>query len=140
MTALGSDPRNYEHSLSGAPSDAESTALAREFVRDWERHGIGYWVVEHDGRLIGMAGVRPGVRGGRDYWNLYFRFVPEARGQGFAREAVEEAIRVAHSHEPRWPVLVWTRPANAPAARLAEAVGMTRAAELDADGFIVFRS
>jgi RimJ/RimL family protein N-acetyltransferase len=138
VVAINTDPRTNRHSPTGPPTPAESEALARQFVREWERDGIGCWVVEYEGDVVGTAGVRPFQRGGEEFWNLHYRFTPGVWGRGLAAEATREAIAAARQHAPDRLLLARTRPTNAPAARLARAVGMRRRPDLDADGFIVF--
>ena len=53
-----------------------SEEIISSFVSDWAQHGIGYWVVEHLGEVVGVAGVRSSILGGRDCWTLYCRFSP----------------------------------------------------------------
>jgi hypothetical protein len=87
--------------------------------------GIGYWVVELCGRIIGVAGTRSLTLEGHGCWKLYCRFA---------------ALRAAGDLDPRRLVVVRTRPTNGAAARLAGALGMTRAPALDSHGFITFGS
>lgn len=138
VVALSTDPRTHRHSPTGAPTREEATAIARRFVEDWDRYGLGYWVVEHEGRDVGVAGVKPSRIGTRPCWNMYYRFHPAVHGRGLASEAMREAIAAARGHTPEWPVVVRTRPGNESAARLARAIGLDRRPDLDADGFITF--
>ena len=145
IAELHADPLNYPHSPDGAHSPERAQAMAERAVADWDRQGIGWWVAERDGELIGVLGVTPWTGPsppmGRPCWNLYYRFVPAARGQGLAAEATHEAVAVAAELDPVRPVIVRTRPANGPARRLAEALGLQRRADLDADdGFVVYVS
>ena len=141
VVALHVDPRNYTHRPDGAHTPTGADALARRFIAQWDRDGIGYWLVEHDGDVIGVAGITPAPLQGRPAWNLYYRFTPQARGRGLAAEATREAVAVAAELDPGRPVVVRTRPANVPARRLAERLGLQRRPDLDADdGFIVYMS
>jgi [ribosomal protein S5]-alanine N-acetyltransferase len=140
LVAIGSDPRTNQHSPTGPPSVEESEQTVRGAIAHWREHGLGYWAVEHDGRIIGIAGVKAGRLRGREIWNLYYRFTPTAWGKGLAGEAAREALAAAHEHDQSRTVVVRTRPANAAAQRLAERIGMSRRSELDADGFITFAS
>ena len=138
VVALSCDPRVNAHSPSGPPTAERAAALAREFIEDWQRDGIGYWIAELSGEMIGIAGVKLVELAGCSYWNLYYRFSPTVWGQGLAAEAVRAALQVAHQRAPDRRVLARTRPSNDPAARLAIAVGMHREPDLDSDGFISF--
>jgi RimJ/RimL family protein N-acetyltransferase len=138
IARLSSDPRVNQHSPTGAPSLEVARTSARRFVEDWRRDGISFWVIEHQDQLIGLAGVKAARLHGQAVWNLYYRFAPEAWGQGFAREAAQASITIARKLAPERIVVVRTRPTNEPAARLARAIGMIRAESLDSDGFITF--
>ena len=139
VVALHIDPRNYPHSPAGAHTRERAEALAQKFSQNWDRDGIGYWLAEHEGEIAGVIGITPSLLEGRRCWNLYYRFRPAARGRGFAAEAARESLVVAAQIDPERPVVVRTRPANAPACRLAETIGLARRPELDADdGFVVY--
>jgi ribosomal-protein-alanine N-acetyltransferase len=138
IVALSIDPRTHRHSPTGTPTPEEAEAFSRRFIEDWERHGLGYWVVEHEGRDVGVAGVKAATLGGRPCWNMYYRFTPAVHGRGLAAEATREAITVARARRADWPVVVRTRPGNDAAARLALAIGLVRRPELDADGFVTY--
>ena len=138
VVSLSTDPRTHRHSPTGTPTREEAEAFARRFVEDWDTYGLGYWIVEHEGRDVGVAGVKAAAIGKRPCWNMYYRFTPAVHGMGLAAEATREAIAAAREHTPEWPVVVRTRPGNEPASRLAVAIGLVRRPDLDADGFITF--
>jgi ribosomal-protein-alanine N-acetyltransferase len=149
MTALHSDPLNYEHAPDRAHAPLQARSLSRSLLDAWGADRVGYWIAEPavpidgvpDGR-IGMAGVRPSSLAGRPCFNLYFRFVAAARGHGFAAEASREALAVAAVIDPSCPVAVRTRASNAPARRLADALGLIRRSDLDVltTGYVVYVS
>jgi RimJ/RimL family protein N-acetyltransferase len=138
VVSISTDPRTHRHSPTGTPTRAEAEGYVRRFAEDWDTHGLGYWIVEHEGRDVGLAGVKPSTIAGRPCWNMYYRFTPAVQGRGLAAEATREAIAAARGHTPEWPVVVRTRPGNGPAARLALAIGLDRRPDLDAPGFITF--
>jgi len=138
LVAIGSDPQTNQHSPTGAPSREESEQTVRQAMAHWSEHGIGYWAVEHQGRIIGIAGVKAGVLHGHPIWNLYYRFTPTAWGRGLAGEAAHEALLAAQERDRSRTIVVRTRPSNAAAQRLAQRIGMSRRSELDSDGFITF--
>jgi ribosomal-protein-alanine N-acetyltransferase len=141
LTGLHSDPDNYAHSPGGAHHPARARALAEASLAGWDRHGIGYWVVERDGEPVGMAGVTPMRFHNRGCFNLYYRFVAAARGQGLAAESGRESLAVAAVVDQARPVVVRTRPGNRPARRLAETLELQPRPELeDASGFVVYVS
>lgn len=112
--------------------------IARGFIEDWQRHGIGYWIVEHEELMVGIAGVKPVELNRTQYWNLYYRFSPSVWSRGLAGEAARAAVEIAHQCVPQRQVLARTRPGNTPAVRLALSIGLHREPELDSDGFITF--
>ncbi|HTU94195.1 MAG TPA: GNAT family N-acetyltransferase [Solirubrobacteraceae bacterium] len=138
VVKLSTDPRTHGHSPSGVPTPEQAEGYARRFAEVWDTYGIGYWIVEYEGRDVGLAGVKPAMLGGRAIWNMYYRFDPAVHGRGLAAEATREAIAAARAHTPEWPVVVRTRPGNEPAVQLARAIGLGRRPDLDADGFITF--
>jgi ribosomal-protein-alanine N-acetyltransferase len=138
VVALSTDPRVNRHSPSGPPTVQQSRVAVRTAIAAWHRDGIGHWLVEFDGRLAGIAGVRPAELQGETYWNVYYRFAPETWGKGIASEAVRAALAAARDHLPGRRFVVRTRPTNDAAMRLAQAVGMTRAPGLDSNGFVTF--
>lgn len=137
VAAIQRDPRTNGHRPGGPPSAADAEQDVRGFLSTWQEHGIGYWVVEFQASIVGVAGVRPFAFRGRDCWNLYYRFSPEVWGVGLAVEAAREAVAVAAEQPPARPVVARTRPSNQGAIRVAQNAGLTRRPELDGDGFIV---
>jgi [ribosomal protein S5]-alanine N-acetyltransferase len=141
VAGLHADPRNYTHDPGGAHPPDRARTVAEMTMRNWARDGISYWLVEHAGEPVGMAGITMVALAGRPSWNLYYRFTPAARGHGLGTEAAREALVVAALIDPARPVIVRTRPPNAPARKLAEGIGLQRRADLDAgDGFVVYAS
>jgi ribosomal-protein-alanine N-acetyltransferase len=138
VVALSTDPRVNRHSPSGPPTVQQSRAAVRDAIAAWRRDGIGHWLVESDGRLVGVAGVRPITVRGDTYWNVYYRFAPETWGRGIASEAVRAALAAAREHLPGRRFVVRTRPSNDPAIQLAQAVGLARSPQLDGNGFVTF--
>lgn len=108
------------------PSRERSAAYLAMFLRAWDEGDLGYWSVRYQGRVVGFGGVQPKIWRGRECWNLYYRVHPDCQGLGIAGELVDEAITAAAEVRPEWPVLVETRPDNAPAIRVAERAGLVR--------------
>ena len=111
--------------------------LVRGYLADWAGDGLGYWAVERNGSLIGVAGLRFMTFHLRDTWNLYCRFVPHAWGRGYALEAVEAALEAAQEQSQRMPVVARTEPGDTHAFGLAERAGLLRRKDLDRDGLEV---
>jgi len=138
FVAIDSDPRTNLYRPGGAPNSERSAETFREFLREWDAHEAGYWVVELIDEVIGMAGVEPQRFSNRSCWNLYYRLSPDVWGKGFAAEAAIEAVAMASKTEPTWPVVARTRPLNYAAAHVAMKAGLQRRPELDISGFEVF--
>jgi [ribosomal protein S5]-alanine N-acetyltransferase len=135
LVAITADPAANVHRPGGAPDLAQSEEIVRDFIDGWAEEGLGFWVVEHDGAIVGIAGVRPFRWHGRDCWNLYYRFAPASWGHGFATEAAREAVAVARSARP---VLARTQADNGAAIKVALAAGLERRPDLDGEGFVVY--
>lgn len=140
IVSLSTDPRTHSHSPTGTPTREEAEGYVQRFADDWDTYGLGYWIVEYEGRDVGLAGVKASTLDERPCWNMYYRFTPAVHGRGLAAEATREAIVAAREHTPEWPVVVRTRPGNEPAVRLAQAIGLVRRPDLDSDGFLTFAS
>lgn len=106
-------------------SRAEAHDLLHRWQADWSDHGIGYFLVsEQHAGPIGFCGTRPTEHQGQLVLNLYYRFAPEAQGQGYAEEATRAALDWAMAQKPSAPVVALISPVNQPSARLALKLGM----------------
>jgi RimJ/RimL family protein N-acetyltransferase len=92
---LNSDPRVWAHFPSGVHTSRERTA-AQVAVQAaaWQRDGLGYWTarLHRSSSFVGVGGCSAKVQVA---WNVYYRFKPEAQGQGLAGELVREACAAA---------------------------------------------
>lgn len=99
-----------------------------------ERHGFGLWLVERaaDGAPIGMCGL---IR--RDTLpdvDIGFAFLPEFRGEGYAREAAAATLVHARRTLGLQRVVAIASPDNAPSLRLLERLGLRFERELTMPG------
>ncbi|MCL2732596.1 MAG: GNAT family N-acetyltransferase [Actinomycetia bacterium] len=93
----------------------------------------GFFVVEHDGAMIGYIQLldrrdaeRPGhVRPEGGEAELGYMFLPEAWGHGYAAEACTAALRWFADAFPGEPVVLSSQAANARSLRLAAKLGFT---------------
>src|SRR5450432_3674537 len=85
LVAISTDPRTNEHRPGGAPSRAQSEEIISGFISDWEQHGIGDWVVEYLGEVVGVAGVRSSILRGRDCWKSLLPVLAGCLGQRSCR-------------------------------------------------------
>jgi putative acetyltransferase len=65
----------------------------------YDRPRASYFVVEHEGRVIGGAGIAPLDGGDADTCELRkMYFLPEARGLGLGRAMLERCLDAARTH------------------------------------------
>ncbi len=125
--SLHTDPRVWTHFPSGRYTDIDqSRSGITGAIAEWESDGLGYWSirVDEDGPLIGTGGCRGVAAESR--WNLYYRFTPEAHGNGYATELARAAIDAANDVRPDWPVVAYMLEHNEASWRVAERLGMHR--------------
>lgn len=106
-------------------------------VRHWLDDGLGYWLVKdrlHD-RPIGVGGVRRSKELPDGAWSLYYRFLPEARGRGYAHELGRAGIEALRVVAPAAELRALLRPGNDSALAVATDLGLEqRESSRDADG------
>jgi RimJ/RimL family protein N-acetyltransferase len=130
---LHGDPETNQHNPYGADPDLATTQIRLdEWLRHWDEYGFGYELIEEDGAVIGICGVRRDVWQGLHVLNLYWRLLPEAWGRGYATIAGQHALDMAREARHREPVVARMLAGNAASARVAEKLGMTRREDLDA--------
>ena len=136
VLALHADPQAIAHNPADALGDlAEAGSRLTLWSTQWQ-HGLGYWIVEERAadRAIGVCGVKAADLHGQPSWNLLYRFLPEAWGRGYAREAARASLEAAAGVDASRPVIARIRPDNTASARVAEAIGLVRRPDLDLDG------
>jgi RimJ/RimL family protein N-acetyltransferase len=138
LAAIEMDPRTTRHSRTGPPTRERAVELLTSTAEAWENGNVGYWAIEHHGKLIGAAGLRLVTLHARQCWNLYYRLSPEAWGRGLGTQAAQEAVAYAAEGGGGLPVVARTRPANTAAQRVAMAAGLQRSAKLDSNGLHTF--
>ncbi|MGH6623603.1 MAG: GNAT family N-acetyltransferase [Burkholderiaceae bacterium] len=90
----------------------------------YEERGFGLCRVSRraDGLALGMCGLLK--RDGLDDIELGFAFLPEGRGQGYAREAAAAVIEFGFESLAAPRIVAITNSENAASARVLEGVGM----------------
>lgn len=128
------DPLACEHN----PSDMigswqQALDRCRQWRLHWVRHGFGYFVVRRrdSSQVLGFCGVKLVRLHEETVLNLFYRLDPAAWGHGFGGEAAAAVLACA---PVEFPVVARVRPANVASARIAERVGLRRAAHLDTMG------
>jgi ribosomal-protein-alanine N-acetyltransferase len=130
---LHGDPETNLFNPYGADPDLATTQTRLdEWLRHWEEYGFGYELIEDDGAVVGICGVRRDVWQGLHVLNLYWRLLPEVWGRGYATDAGRHALEMARAARHREPVVARMLAGNAASARVAEKLGMTRRDDLDA--------
>ncbi|NVK55559.1 MAG: GNAT family N-acetyltransferase [Alteromonadaceae bacterium] len=112
------------------------TAGAKQYInasgKSFDNSGYGLWVVEADqvagDSRIGLCGFIQ--RSFLSCPDLGYAFLPHGRGQGFAAEAVQLALRWAHQKISCERISAICRPDNLPSVRLLERVGFNRIGKL----------
>ncbi len=109
------------------PTREASAELLDNWLAHWRTQGFGYWAIatrEQPGRVIGFGGVMSRSVGGVSGLHLYFRFQPQAWGQGLASEMAMAALELAFGmlHAPG--VLAVVLPPNTPSRKTLERIGM----------------
>lgn len=112
---LWSDPATVRY-IGGTPLTREEvwSRLLRN-LGHWQVYGYGYFVVQHQGEFLGEVGIAEFKREGLQlHSEAGWVFLPEAQGQGFAREAVQHILE--------WfsrPTSCIIHPDNGPSLKLA---------------------
>ncbi len=125
---LHADPVANRFSASGPTPTLEASAeLLESWLAHWQAHGFGYWSIasrEQPSHVIGFGGVMSRTVGGVTGLHLYFRFRPQAWGQGLASEMAIAALELAFDtlHAPH--VLAVVLPPNTPSRKTLERIGM----------------
>ncbi|MBX3501260.1 MAG: GNAT family N-acetyltransferase [Alphaproteobacteria bacterium] len=100
----------------GGPLDrAASDAKLDRYMAAFERHGFGRWVVEERyGAFLGYAGIMPSPAGHPlgEHFEIGWRLVRAAWGQGYATEAAGAALDDALGRAGLPEVLAYTAPDN----------------------------
>jgi RimJ/RimL family protein N-acetyltransferase len=126
VLAIQTDPQTNLYNP--APfTDDQTRRLMDQWQQDWAQHGFGYWAVSRidvPERVIGIGGVRRAAWSDAVGLNLYFRFRPEAWGQGLAIEMAQTAVALARQHLPQEPIYGIARASNLSSRRVLERLGM----------------
>ncbi len=105
----------------------EAQALLQSWLAHWQTNGFGYWVIaarEQPDIVIGFGGVMHKTIDGVSGLYLYFRFRPQAWGQGVASEMALQALGLSFDILKQGQVLAIVLPANTPSRKTLERIGM----------------
>lgn len=102
-------------------------------VEHWLNDGLGYWLVRdslHDAP-IGVGGVRRSKELPDGAWSLYYRFAPEAQGQGYAEEMARAGTAALQLIDRDAELRAAVRPGNAASVAIATGLGLQLDEERD---------
>lgn len=134
LFAIDSDPRVWTHLPSGRMTTIdEAKAILARLAQQWEIDGIGPWMVRQSAGadILGHCGCslrgvpEPGSsrRTPGAFWNLGYRFRPEAQGRGLATAVSREAIAAAKAIDAGLPVVAYLLERNTASAIVARKLG-----------------
>jgi len=132
---IQTDPRTNRHHP--APPDvAESGIKFDSWLADWAELGFGYVAVIEvaTDSVVGVGGVQLREWGGEKILNLYYRFVPEVWGRGYATEMARAVVSWADRTLPQHPVQISVNIDNEPSLRVAKRLGFDTYAEAPFEG------
>jgi RimJ/RimL family protein N-acetyltransferase len=144
LHALHADPRVWTHLPSGVhTSIGQTRTMLLEWLADWERDGIGYWVARNtQGEFIGVGGVRliaaaaslhsaskrpESKQSSYIGWNIYYRLTPARWHRGYATEIARKALQTAHTLHPEMPVFINALERNTASCSIALRLGFALA-------------
>lgn len=106
---------------------AEATALLRAWAAHWQQHGVGTWVItaqEAPDAVVGFGGLSWRDFGGERHPNLWYRFAPQAWGQGFATEFATAALQHARTLGGLHEVHALVQAGNPASIRVLDKLGL----------------
>ena len=98
-------------------------AIPERYQAGYAKHGFGMWLVEGkaEGVKLGLAGLVR--REGLDHVDVGYALLPEARGRGYAGEAVRGVLAWAAARGIA-PVVAIVNPDNVASIRVLKGVGL----------------
>lgn len=120
----------------GGVMDSAKIAWQRARLESYARdNGHTFWVLQRkaDDRVIGMCGLKRANQAGgpQGDFEIGWRLVRDAWGQGFAKEAAVASLDQAFTRFGAPHVLALTVPGNSASWGLMERLGMRRRTDLD---------
>lgn len=90
---------SQEYGLTAEAGYAVGDASVDNMYAAYDHDGAQYWVVEHQGRVVGGGGIAPLAGGDGTIGELQkMYFLPECRGRGLGRRIVLTAMEYARSY------------------------------------------
>lgn len=119
--------------LAPLTSAAAARDLLRAWATHWQQHGLGTWAItthEAPDTVVGFGGLTWRDFGGEQHPNLWYRFAPEAWGQGYATEFATAVLQHASTLGGLREVHALVQAANPASIRVLEKLGLRRVGEL----------
>lgn len=112
---------------------AEASLARHEGYR--AQHGLGFWVAEHEGRVAGFCGLKPGADNTPIAGELEIGWMFDRPhwGRGLASEAAEAALGWAWAHRDAPRVVAITGVDHAASRRVMARIGMRHLTGQDFD-------
>jgi RimJ/RimL family protein N-acetyltransferase len=92
-------------------------------VAQWERHGVGLWIVSDARGFVGYAGLDRIEHAGRPEMDLICALLPSAWGQGYGVEALRSVTNIGFSEIGLESILVRIFAESEPSLQTAERLG-----------------
>ncbi|WP_236794913.1 GNAT family N-acetyltransferase [Amycolatopsis sp. GM8] len=124
VVRIQSDPRTNKYNPD-LPDVEQSNAKFDSWLRDWRVDGFCYVLVDDlaGDDTLGIGGLQLRRFNGEDIVNLYYRFLPEAWGKGYATEMATAVIAWADREVPEYPVQISVNVTNQPSLNVAKRLG-----------------
>lgn len=128
FAALNADPEVMDD-LGGPIGRAASDAKLANYRAAYRHHGLSRLAIEtRDGRFLGYAGVMPSNAGHPlgAHFEIGWRLMRHAWGQGYASEAAAAALRDAFGRAGLTEIFAYTARDNARSQAVMDRLRMTR--------------
>jgi RimJ/RimL family protein N-acetyltransferase len=126
--ALFSDPDTARFNPAGPHRSMDETeAMVERWIRQWEDHHFGSWIIslkEMPSEMIGFGGLSCKVIGETERINLGYRFATRVWGQGLATELAQAALEYGFNTQGFPEIWATARQDHAVSRHILEKIGM----------------
>ncbi|KXF80443.1 GNAT family N-acetyltransferase [Enterovibrio coralii] len=132
FAALNADPDVMKH-FPATLSHAESDDVLLRISRKWQEYGISYWAIrlKSTDEFIGTVGINftDYLVLGEYVYEIGWRISPKHQRKGYAKEAAQEALRIAFEEMNIGKVVSFTVLDNLPSQGVMQSLGMENTGE-----------
>lgn len=121
LHTLFADPRiwwnmpNHRHTSIG-----QTRTMLERWIRDWQHHGIGYWVMrDHSGHFLGTGGIR---RAG-DILNMRYYIPPRLWHLRYGSYLAASGQKIAAQYDAALPIFLAALARNHASCMIADKLG-----------------